>query len=609
MVPDTITVEVLRNKLEGIADEMELTLLKSSYSSMVSEALDASAALFTADGETIAQAVGIPLHLGTMIPAVRRMIEVFPVKTMEPADAFILNDPFEGGTHLPDLIVVMPVFFEGSVVALSCALTHHQELGGARPGSSPMDAEEIFQEGLRIPPLKLMSRGEPNETFFRLIERNVRVPDEVRGDIMGQVAACTVGARRLEAVIKDFGKETVLAAVEELLSRSEQLMRSAISRIPDGRYEFLDYLDNDGIDLDRRIPIKVAVEVQGSEIYADLEGSARQVRGPINCVASSTLSAIYFVIRAVCAPDLPRNSGCYRPIKVKLPGGSIVNANFPAAVNARAVTVRRVDDAMYGALGQAVPRQVPAASNGHPLVISFGGVDPETGALLRTSEIGTGGMGARYGKDGIDCITTDTSNTMNIPVESMEFLYPLRVHRYSLRKDSGGAGKWRGGVGFEKVIEVLRGTVLVSHRGERNFTAPWGVWGGGSGAKAESTVAFKDGRQLTIPSKLDFEMSAGDRIYALTTGGGGYGDPFERDPELVLADVLDGKVSEDQARSAYGVVVDTNRKVVNAQDTLALRTRLREKRGPITWTHDFGDPRGREKLVPLAPSTSSRTEV
>ena len=178
-----------------------------------------------------------------------------------------------------------------------------------------------------------------------------------------------------------------------------------------------------------------------------------------------------------------------------------------------------------------------------------------------------------------------------------------------MRKDSGGAGKWRGGVGFEKVIEVLRGTVLVSHRGERNFTAPWGVWGGGSGAKAESTVAFKDGRQLTIPSKLDFEMSAGDRIYALTTGGGGYGDPFERDQELVLADVLDGKVSEDQARSAYGVVVDTNRKVVNAQDTLALRTRLREKRGPITWTHDFGDPRGREKLVPLAPSTSSRTEV
>ncbi len=593
---DPITLEVLRNKFDSIADEMELTVLKSSYSTIVNEALDATTALFSAYGEMIAQAVGLPLHLGAMIPSVRRILELFPSDTMRSGDAYVLNDPYDGGTHLPDLIVVTPVFSDGAVVALTCSLTHHQELGGVRPGSTPMNAEEIFQEGLRIPPLRFIAQGQPNETFFKFLERNVRIPDSVRGDLMGQVAACNVGARRFSVVIEEYGLDVVLATMQELVDQGEQLMRHAIAQLPDGRYEFHDYLDNDGVELDRRIPIHVAVEIRGSELFVDLSGSGPQARGPINCVADSTLAAIYFAVRAVCDPTLPRNSGCHRPISVKFPEASVVSAQFPAAVNARSLVIRRVADAMLGALGQAVPDRVPAASNGHPLAASIGGIDPLTSRPFVTSEIGTGGMGARLGKDGIDTLSTDTSNAMNIPVEILESLFPLRVHRYRLNRDSGGAGRWRGGLGFEKLFEVIRGTVSVSHRGERYFTAPWGVWGGGPGGKSAAWILYKDGSRVAIPSKLDFKLSVGDRWHIFTSGAGGYGDPLEREPERVLEDVLDGKVSVEQARESYGVVVDLDQGVVDHEQTAAGRERLREARGEVNWTHDFGQPRGREVL-------------
>ena len=588
---DPITLEVIRNRLDAIADEMEITLLKSSHSPIVKEALDASAALFDARGQQIAQATAAPIHLGMIIPAVERFLEVFPPETMREGDVFVLNDPFDGGTHLPDVVAAVPVIVDEKVRALSVAITHHQEMGGRNPGSTPMDVTEIFQEGLRIPPLRLYDAGEPNTTLFAMIERNVRVPGVVVGDMMGQLSACHVGKQGLLDLIERYDTAVISEAMDELLDRAERLTRAAIEEIPDGTYRFVDYLDNDGINPDRRVRIEVSITIDGSEFCADLTGSEPQVAGPINCVPASTLAAIYYVLRAVTDPAIPNNAGCYRPARVILPDASVVNARTPAAVNARSVVVRRIVDAMLGALAPALPDRIPAASNGHPLVMSMGGIDPKTGRSYVTSDIGTGGMGGRPGLDGLEAIQTDTSNAQNIPVEALEIESPIRVGHYRLRADSGGAGRYRGGLGLERSIESVRGDVRVSHRGERHYTAPWGLFGGMAGASSRSVLVSADGSESVIPSKLDLVLHAHDRLELWTTGGGGHGDPLERDPDSVLEDVLDGKVTVGAAEEIYGVVVRDG--TIVADETAALREKLRAERGDIGWTYDRG-PLGRE---------------
>jgi N-methylhydantoinase B len=588
---DPITLEVIRNKLDDVANEMEITLLKSSHSPIVKEGLDASAAIFDARGQQVAQATASPIHLGMIIPAVQRFVELFPPETMQEGDAYILNDPFDGGTHLPDLVVSVPVFADGEPIALSTAITHHQEMGGRSPGSTPMDATEIFQEGLRVPPLKLFDAGEPNPTLLAMIERNVRIPETVIGDIYGQLAACHAGRQGILSLLARYGPDTLAAAMDELLDRAERLTREAIARIPDGTYHFVDYLDNDGIDLDRRIRLEATVTIDGSDFLVDMTGTDPQVKGPINCVPASTLSGIYYVVKIATDPTIPNNAGCYRPVTAILPKGSIVNAEPPAAVNARAVVVRRTVDVLLGALARALPGILPASSNGHPLVMSMGGTDPETGKQYVTAEIGTGGMGARPGKDGIETIQTDTSNAQNVPVEALELEFPVRVGCYRMRKDSGGPGTWRGGLGFEKSFEVLRGELRVSHRGERHYTAPWGVFGGAAGASSRSLLVRADGTEEALPSKRDLTIVPGDRLQVWTTGGGGYGDPLERDPDRVLEDVIDQKVSGKCAEERYGVVVSDAG--IDEEATRALRARLAAQRGPVTWTYDRG-PLGRE---------------
>jgi N-methylhydantoinase B len=588
---DPITLEVVRNKLDDIADEMEITLLKSSHSAIVKEALDASAAIFDARGQQIAQATAAPIHLGMIIPAVQRFVELFPPETMQEGDAYILNDPFDGGTHLPDLVVTVPVIVDGETIALSTAITHHQEMGGRSPGSTPMDATEIFQEGLRVPPLKLLDRGAPNETFFAMLERNVRIPETVLGDLHGQLAACHAGVRGVLSLAERYGAEALREYMDELLDRAEQLTRDAIARIPDGTYHFVDYLDDDGIDRGRRVRIEVTVMISGSEITVDLTGSDQQVRGPINCVPASTLAAIYYIVKVATDPGIPNNAGCYRPVRAILPEGSIVNARPPAACNARALVVRRTVDALIGALAPVLPDKLPAASNGHPMILSIGGIDPASDEPYVTAEIGTGGMGGRPGKDGVDVIQTDTSNAQNVPVEALELEFPLRVGYYRLRSDSGGPGMFRGGLGFEKSLEVLRGDCRVSHRGERHYTAPWGLFGGEAGECSRSTIVRSDGSEQVVPSKLDFVLAPGDELLLWTTGGGGHGDPLRRDPKSVREDVLDRKVSVQAAAARYGVVISAG--AVDEQATGELRAELEAKRGPVTWTYDRG-PLGRE---------------
>jgi len=588
---DPILLEVLRNRLDAIADEMELTLLKSAASPIVKEGLDASAALFNVQGETIAQAAAIPIHLGALQFAAKRLVSAFPPATMQDGDAFLLNDPYDGGTHLPDITLAVPVLTEGRAVALACTMCHHQDVGGRTPGSVPTDATELFQEGIIIPPTQLFRAGTLDENLLGLLRRNVRLPDTFTGDLMAQVAAGRLGGTRLGELFARHGTAVVLAYIDELLTRAETLTRREIEAIPDGTYTFADWLDNDGVD-DRPVKIQVAVKVQGSAMTFDFTGTSAQVRGPFNSVPASTLSAVYYAIRAVSDPTIPNNGGCFRAVDAVLPEGSLVNPRPPAPVSCRTATIKRIADTILGALVKALPHRMPAANSGTLLVMAFGGTDPATGQPFVASELAAGGMGARPTKDGIDAIETDVSNCMNIPVESVEMSFPLRIRRSRLSADSAGAGQFRGGLGLEKVFEATTTEVTVSHRGERFASSPWGLYGGQPAPRARAFVIRADGRREDVPSKKMLTLHPGDQLWEYIAGGAGYGDPLERDPELVLADVLDGKIAAEAARADYGVVLLPGG-AVDHDATKTRRDTQRAARGPIDWTFDRGDA-GRE---------------
>ena len=549
---DPVTVEVVRHKLEGIANEMQSTLLRSSFSPIVKEGLDASASLFTPDGTTLAQSCSIPIHLATLIPAVAAVLETYPLDTMAEGDAYVLNDPYAGGTHLPDIAVIAPVFHDGKVIALSGAMTHHQDVGGMSAGSVPTNATEIYQEGLRIPPLKLREAGVYNDTLVRLLRQNVRIPDTVMGDLDAQVAACTVASRRLAAVAERYGHNQLAAIFDELLLRSETMTRKALRAIPDGVYRSVDYLDNDGIELEKPIRIEVAAIVKDGTITFDFEGTSPQVRGPLNCVPSGSLAAACFAVRALTDPRIPTNGGCFRPLALKLPKGSIVNPEEPAPVNARTATIKRITTCMIGALAPVLPRKVPAASAGELLVLAFGGRRPD-GSRYVVGELIAGGSGAGPGQDGVDVIETDATNCMNLPVEAMEMEAPIRVRRLALRTDSGGAGSFRGGLGVVREYEILDGEVSFSHRGERHFSAASGLAGGSEGAKARSQIRRADGSVEDIRSKIVTTLHPGDRVIVETAGGGGYGEASGRARAQVESDVRNGKVSPEMARGIYGL--------------------------------------------------------
>ena len=541
---DPITVDITRYKLDGIANEMQSTLLRSSFSPIVREGLDASATLFALDGTTLAQSCSIPIHLATLIPAVAQIIATFPVAQMRDGDTYILNDPYCGGTHLPDIAVVQPVFHRGRPIALSAAMTHHQDVGGISAGSVPTNATEIYQEGLRIPPLKLREAGAYNETLVALLRQNVRIPDTVMGDLNAQIAACTIGARRFAELAERFGDNQLGAICDELLARSERLTRAALARIPAGTYRYVDFLDNDGIELNKPIRIEVAATVRDGAIEFDFAGTSGQVKGPLNCVPSGSLAAACWAVRALTDPEIPTNGGCFRAISLKLPLGTIVNPEAPAPVNARTSTIKRIAGCMVGALAPAIGDRAPAASAGELHVLAFGGKGANGNYVV--GELIAGGSGAGPRGDGVDAIETDATNCMNLPAEALEIEAPIRLHRVALRANSGGDGEWRGGLGLTREYEVLEGPgagdVSFSHRGERHFSAAAGLAGGKEGARACSVIRRADGGEEIIPSKIVTVLHPGDRVTVETAGGGGYGDPARRDPALRTADNANGKV-------------------------------------------------------------------
>ena len=549
---DPITLEVVRNKVDGIANEMQSTLLRSSFSTVVKEGLDASASLFTLDGETLAQAIAIPIHLATLIPIIETIVRTFPLNEMKPDDLYIMNDPYLGGTHLPDIAIVMPVFFDNKPIAISAAMTHHQDVGGMSPGSVPPNATEIYQEGIRIPPLKLREGKEFNDTLIQMLKLNVRVPQVFMGDLGAQISACTVGARRVVELADRYGRIQTLQIFNELLDRSEQLTRKALEAIPDGTYSYVDYLDNDGVNLEESVRIEVAVTISGSEFHCDFEGTDPQTRGPFNAVKSGSQAAAYYAVRAVTDSSIPTNGGCFRSVSLHLPEGTLVNPVEPAPVNSRTATLKRIAGSIVGALKGALPGHIPADSAGELLVLSLGGKSLD-GKPYVVGEFNAGGSGGGPRKDGVDVIETDGSNCMNMPVEALELEAPVRVHRMSLRTDSGGVGEFRGGLGCVREIEFLADDIALTHRGERHRHAARGSQGGGAGAKAFSKIVRRDGSEEVVNSKLFTVVHAGERLIVETAGGGGYGKPNKRNRQAIRDDVSNRKVSQQCANAEYGL--------------------------------------------------------
>jgi len=391
---DPVLLEVVRNKFHSIANEMQSTLLQCAFSPLVKEGMDCSAALYTAAGETLSQATAIPVHLGTMTPALTALLQAYPVEKLAPGDALILNDPYCGGSHLPDITIATPVFVDGVVFAICVTTVHHQDVGGMSHGSLPSNATDVFQEGLRIPPLKLMERGEMSEAVYKLLYSNSRTPDAFLGDIRAQLSACTIASRRLVGLCQKYDRELLLSIIEELLDRSERMTRAAIRKLPQGTFSFSDVLDNDGVDLDRRIPIAVSVTVDGDSIHYDFSGCSTQVKGPVNCVPAGAHTAAYYATRVLTGEDIPTNGGCFRPISLHLPPGSIVNPASPAAVNARLVTIKRLCSSIVSAFAEALPERVPAAPGNVLAAITFGG-QRDDGSPFMLSELVAAGIRPR----------------------------------------------------------------------------------------------------------------------------------------------------------------------------------------------------------------------
>ncbi|WP_323191710.1 hydantoinase B/oxoprolinase family protein [Halostella sp. PRR32] len=540
---DPVTLEILRNQLEGVAEEMGQVLIRGAYSPNIKERQDCSTALFDADGRMIAQAEHIPVHLGAMPEAVDAVDE----KNPRPGEVYALNDPFAGGTHLPDVTLVSPLApggegngvndggdsEGGEVVGYAVSRAHHADVGGSTPGSMPAGAREIYEEGVRLPGVRLVRDGEIDDDVMDLFLANVRTPDERRADLRAQLAAHDRAEERLGDLLNEHG-ETLFDAFDAVIDYSRDRVEAELAEIPDGTYEARDAMEGDGVT-DDDVPIEVAVTVDGSRLRVDFTGTAEQVTGNINAPLAVAKSAVYFVVRCLTDPDIPPNHGCYDPVTVDAPEGSLLNPRPPAAVvGGNVETSQRVTDVVFAALAQAVPERAPAQGQGTMNNLIVGSRE---GDFAYYETIG-GGAGATSAGDGTDGVQVGMTNTLNTPVEVLEAEYPLRVERYALRPSTGGDGEHRGGLGLERSLTVER-DATVSLLTERRRTRPRGVAGGGDGATGENLVGGE-----RVPAKATVDVPAGTTVTVRTPGGGGHGDPADRDSDARERDRRDGKTEE-----------------------------------------------------------------
>ena len=520
-MPDPISLQVFHNLFSSVAEEMGVALGRSAFSVNIKERQDYSCALFDPQARMVAQAAHIPVHLGSMPASVEAALERL---TLSPGDVVALNDPYMGGTHLPDITLVAPVFApmdDGpGLVGFVANRGHHADIGGMTPGSLPLSTE-LLQEGLIIPPIKLVRRGRLNAEVVELLCRNSRTPNDRRGDLAAQLAACRVGERRLQDIVSRYGWEETHQHMEGLLDYSERLTRAAIRDMPDGEFFFRDYLEGDGFS-DEPLPIQATVRVNGEEMEVDFTGTVSQTEGCVNAPFAIALSAVLYVVRCIAGEQVPANQGILRPVAVSAPVGSLVNPTPPHAVAGGNVeTSQRIVDVLMGALAQAMPDLIPAASQGTMNNILVGGRDG-SGEGFAYYETIAGGMGARPDKDGLSGVHTHMTNTLNTPIEALELQFPMRVRRYALRRGSGGEGAYRGGDGIVREVEFLA-PATVTLLTDRRRSAPYGLQGGGPGAAGENILYRNGVEEILLPSKVTFRAEPGDILRMLTPGGGGWG--------------------------------------------------------------------------------------
>lgn len=518
---DPIALQVYRHRFTGVAEEMGVTLRRTAYSPNIKERLDFSCALFDGEGRMISQAAHIPAHLGAMPASVTTILATFTA--WEEGDVVIVNDPFRGGNHLPDITMITPIFAgEASPSFFAASRAHHADVGGMAPGSLPLSTE-IYQEGIIIPPLKLYRAGVLNAEVLDLILANVRTPAERRGDLAAQRAAAAVGERRLQELVAAHGLAEVRAYARHLCDYSERITRSAISTWPDGTYAFADVLELVEGEQVTLAPVCVTVTVTGDEIHFDFAGTSPVVAGSLNAVIAITQSACYYVVRSLIEDDVPMNAGCFAPVHVHAPANSLVNAERPAAVAAGNVeTSQRIVDVLLGALAEALPGRIPAASQGTMNNLLIGG-KRSSGVPYTYYETIGGGMGAGPLGDGLSGVQVHMTNTLNTPIEALELVFPFRLERYSLRWGSGGAGRHRGGDGIVRQYRLLEPAV-VTMQSERRSMAPWGLAGGAPGQRGRNVLIHPDGSEEELPAKFTRRLAAGDRLRIETPGGGGWGE-------------------------------------------------------------------------------------
>jgi len=554
---DPITFAVLKSAVESVVDDMAYTVMRTARSPIVRDVLDYSTTMCDAQGRILAQAKTVALHLGAVPDAMEALLRHYG-DSLAPGDVIVFNDPYDGGMHLPDIFMFKPIFAGEELIAFSVVICHHCDVGGRVPGSNASDSTEIFQEGLRIPPLKLYEAGKRNTTLFEVISKNVRLPDLVIGDLEAQLATCALGERELLRLVGKYGVPQIRAFIDEFLDYGERLTRRSIEAWPDGAYTFTDYIDGDGFD-ERPIPIKVTLTVAGSQLSVDFTGSSPQVKGAINSTLSFVKSATYLSVRCVLDAEVPNNAGVYRCIDVTAPKGCLLNPEFPAPVAARALTGYRVADTVLGALSHIVPERVSAAGEGGNSVVCVGGYDRQTREPFIIVDMINGALGARATKDGIDAITNPSQNMSNMPVEIMEATYPIRIEEYGLRPDSCGAGLNRGGLGIVRQYRLLAEEAILQLRADRYETRPYGLFGGAAAAPSRNLLAHDGEPFELLASKVTRTIVTGDVVRHEQAGGGGYGDPLARAPDKVLEDVIDGKISAGFAEREFGVVVDGGR--------------------------------------------------
>ena len=577
---DPITEELFRNALAALGDEMVLTIYRTAYSGVLKNIMDYSAALCDAQGRLAAQGLALPGHLCSIPVALQAVLRHFGDDIAE-GDILINNDPYDGGMHLPDIFIFKPLFAPGmqgnKPIAYAATICHHTDVGGRVPGSNASDSTEIYAEGLRIPPLKLYERGKPNTTLFRMIDRNVRVPGRVLGDIRSQLAACEIAARGMTDLGARYGAEGIVTLMNATMDYSERLTRHCLSELPDGEATFTDWIDDDQIDIGVPIPLVCTVRKHGDAMEVDWTGSAAQVKGAINNTWSYTAAMSFTAVKSVLSINMPNNDGVFRPIKVIAPAGTITNGKLPAACAARGLTGFRGVDCCFGALAQLYPDRVYAASDGGNTGITIGGYDKELRPFIYVDFL-SGCWGARPWEDGLDGNTSMFANMASFSVEVIEAENPLEVLDYEFVPDTGGAGKFRGGMSQRKTWRMLADEGILQVRADRQTHRPYGLYGGGPGAAGRNVLDPGLATEEKLHAKLTMTLRKGQVFRHELPGAGGWGDALTRDLSLVAKDLRDGLVTMEAAAHDYGVVARGDPPVIDAAATETLRAKLRATR-------------------------------